>query len=440
MKVLGEVEDYGGEGLMLRAAHSKYEFCRSKLLLKVKTFFDEEAKVVGQKKGQGRNSNVMGHLICQTPDGREFHIGGGFTDAQRRKPPKIGSVVTYKYFELSAALKPRFPIFVGVRSDIDWDEYCKTYKPPVKKTPGALKKTHTIMFSDVATAGGLEPSSVPSLADDDDNDDIEEYKQAVSSAATEEKKKKKKEEEEEEDKRVPCKYGANCYRQNPAHFKLFSHPPSMKCPYKAIKEEKEEKGKMMISTEEELLKDKELSPLAVYESSSNLLDDDSFKLDDDSGPEPEPKPKKQKMSSDDDDVNSRPDCKYGEKCYNKNPEHLKKYKHPSAVKCEAALTNEKGEVFELEEGPNELGRGFGGITDQHLSRKQVCLDVDGKTGKVVLTVVGANSTFVKRAGSEKSVWEKIATKGTSELKNGDKIKLIKDSATFVLKVDAKKEK
>ena len=33
--------------------------------LKVKTFSDEEAKVVGHQKGSGKNSAVMGALLCK---------------------------------------------------------------------------------------------------------------------------------------------------------------------------------------------------------------------------------------------------------------------------------------------------------------------------------------------------------------------------------------
>ena len=54
-------------------------------------------------------------------------VGTGLTDADRRKPPAIDSIVTYKYFELSASLNPRFPSFIGVRTDIDWDDYCASY-------------------------------------------------------------------------------------------------------------------------------------------------------------------------------------------------------------------------------------------------------------------------------------------------------------------------
>ena len=49
--------------------------------------------------------------------GTTFKIGTGFTDAQRRHPPKIGCIVVYKFQELSKAGHPRFPVFVGEAID-----------------------------------------------------------------------------------------------------------------------------------------------------------------------------------------------------------------------------------------------------------------------------------------------------------------------------------
>jgi len=94
---LGEVEKAGGEGLMLRRPGSLYEWKRSSSLLKVKSFNDEEAEVIGHEKGSGKHSDKMGALLCRTPDGRQFSVGSGFTDDQRRRPPKIGSIITYRY-------------------------------------------------------------------------------------------------------------------------------------------------------------------------------------------------------------------------------------------------------------------------------------------------------------------------------------------------------
>ena len=51
---LAEIESLGGEGLMLRSPKSSYEERRSSTLLKVKSFSDREAKVVGYEPGLGR--------------------------------------------------------------------------------------------------------------------------------------------------------------------------------------------------------------------------------------------------------------------------------------------------------------------------------------------------------------------------------------------------
>lgn len=82
---------------MLRDPDAFYEHRRSKTLLKVKVFVDEEAKVIGIEKGEGRCAGMMGAIQCRLKNGTEFKIGTGFDDSWRRKPPKIGSIVTFKY-------------------------------------------------------------------------------------------------------------------------------------------------------------------------------------------------------------------------------------------------------------------------------------------------------------------------------------------------------
>ncbi len=86
-----------GEGIMLKDPKSMYENKRSYSLLKVKRFEDAEATVIDHVKGTGRLWNLCGAILCREKDGTEFKIGSGFDDAQRRKPPKIGSVVTFKF-------------------------------------------------------------------------------------------------------------------------------------------------------------------------------------------------------------------------------------------------------------------------------------------------------------------------------------------------------
>jgi DNA ligase-1 len=114
---LARVEALGGEGLMLRKPGSHYESGRSSSLLKVKTFHDAEAVVVAHLPGAGRHKGRVGALECGLPDGTRFSVGTGLSDAERESPPPIGSVITFRYQELSTDGVPRFPSYVGVRAD-----------------------------------------------------------------------------------------------------------------------------------------------------------------------------------------------------------------------------------------------------------------------------------------------------------------------------------
>ncbi len=102
---------------MLRRPHSHYESGRSSTLLKVKTFHDAEGCVVAHLPGKGRHAGRLGAVVVQLPNGLTFSVGTGFTDAQRQDPPPIGSLVTYRYQELTDRGVPRFPSFVRVRAD-----------------------------------------------------------------------------------------------------------------------------------------------------------------------------------------------------------------------------------------------------------------------------------------------------------------------------------
>ena len=97
---------------MLKDPESHYEGRRSLSLLKVKKFEDAEATVIAHNKGTGRCANMCGAIQVREKDGTEFKIGSGFDDAQRRKPPKLGSVVTFKFQGRSKGGIPRFPIFL----------------------------------------------------------------------------------------------------------------------------------------------------------------------------------------------------------------------------------------------------------------------------------------------------------------------------------------
>jgi DNA ligase 1 len=127
------IESLGGEGLMLRQPGSKYVAGRSATLLKVKTFHDAEAVVVGHQAGAGIHKGRMGALLVRLPDGTNFAIGTGFSDRERENPPGIGATVTFRYQELSDAGVPRFPSWVGVRHDAA----AKDAKPVPARKPQA---------------------------------------------------------------------------------------------------------------------------------------------------------------------------------------------------------------------------------------------------------------------------------------------------------------
>ena len=107
----------GGEGLMLHRADALYVTGRSKALLKLKPLLDIEAKVIGHIPGKGKFEGMLGSLEMETPDGKRFRIGTGFTDAARKNPPAIGSIVTYKYRGLTKNGLPRFASFLRVRRE-----------------------------------------------------------------------------------------------------------------------------------------------------------------------------------------------------------------------------------------------------------------------------------------------------------------------------------
>jgi DNA ligase-1 len=114
---LARVEQLGGEGLMMRQPKSLYVAGRSTTLLKVKTFLDAEARVVEHLPGAGRHKGRLGALGVELPNGTRFSVGTGFSDAERASPPPIGSLITFRYQELSDSGVPRFPVYVAVRQD-----------------------------------------------------------------------------------------------------------------------------------------------------------------------------------------------------------------------------------------------------------------------------------------------------------------------------------
>jgi DNA ligase 1 len=111
-----EISRGGGEGVMLRLAGSKYEPKRSSTLLKVKDFIDEEARVTGFQKGEGKHRGRLGAYHAELlSTGVRFKVGTGLSDAQREHVLPKGAIFTVRYQELTPDGVPRFPVFIAAR-------------------------------------------------------------------------------------------------------------------------------------------------------------------------------------------------------------------------------------------------------------------------------------------------------------------------------------
>ncbi|WP_031433599.1 DNA ligase [Methylomarinum vadi] len=117
MLALERVTGQGGEGLMLHHQDAHYRFGRSKRLLKLKRYQDEEAIVIGYRPGKGQFSGMMGAVKVKTEDDKEFYIGSGFTKQERQNPPPLGSRITFRYQGFTDNGLPRFAVFMRIREE-----------------------------------------------------------------------------------------------------------------------------------------------------------------------------------------------------------------------------------------------------------------------------------------------------------------------------------
>ena len=114
---LKEIENKRGEGIVVRNPNTPYIAKRTKQALKVKTFHDTECKVIGHNDGNGKYKGLLGSLTCKMENEIIFKIGTGFNDKLRKNPPKIGTIITFKYQEFTKYGKPRFPVFLRIKND-----------------------------------------------------------------------------------------------------------------------------------------------------------------------------------------------------------------------------------------------------------------------------------------------------------------------------------
>lgn len=118
-KHLQAMVEKGAEGLMLHLATAPHQSGRSDALLKLKPYFDDEAKVIAHLPGKGKYTGMLGALRVRNQQGIEFSIGTGFTDAERANPPPVRSIITYKYHGYTNNGVPRFASFLRIREGLE---------------------------------------------------------------------------------------------------------------------------------------------------------------------------------------------------------------------------------------------------------------------------------------------------------------------------------
>lgn len=62
-------------------------------------------------------TKVLKSLKLELENGIIFNLGTGFSNKQRENPPKIGDIVTFKYYSFTKNGKPKFASFLHIRKD-----------------------------------------------------------------------------------------------------------------------------------------------------------------------------------------------------------------------------------------------------------------------------------------------------------------------------------
>ena len=114
---LRHVIENKGEGIMIKNSALAYEGGRVSHILKVKKFQDIEATIIGYKEGKGKYKGMLGSLHVEMKNSTRFYIGGGLSDELRKNPPKIGTIITFKYYGYTKNGKPKFASYLRVRED-----------------------------------------------------------------------------------------------------------------------------------------------------------------------------------------------------------------------------------------------------------------------------------------------------------------------------------
>lgn len=112
---LKKIIDKKGEGVIIKNPQASYKNGRDTNILKVKKYQDMEGKVIAITISE--KTKVLKSLGIKLENGIKFNLGIGFSKKQRKNPPKIGSIVTFKYYGFTKYGKPKFASFLHIRED-----------------------------------------------------------------------------------------------------------------------------------------------------------------------------------------------------------------------------------------------------------------------------------------------------------------------------------
>lgn len=107
----------GGAGLVLHRGDARRDQPARGDLLMIRPYHRGQGQVVAIIHDADTDSGLMTGLLLRSPGGRRFRLMAGFSEAQRRHPPPLGSIVEYKYYGYTADGSPRFMHFLRVREE-----------------------------------------------------------------------------------------------------------------------------------------------------------------------------------------------------------------------------------------------------------------------------------------------------------------------------------
>lgn len=121
----------GEEGIMININDAKYDFKRTKNLLKVKVMQDCDLKIIGFIEGEGRLKGTLGAIVVDYK-GNPLNVGGGYSLDDRdffwyNKDKLMGRIIKVRYFEETqnkdGVKSLRFPVFEELREEGKEESY-----------------------------------------------------------------------------------------------------------------------------------------------------------------------------------------------------------------------------------------------------------------------------------------------------------------------------